>query len=72
MTSDALDVAAEALSDARSHVLKTLVVAASYVERRAAAGDLEAQELARLIAGAFDLMTCVGIDAATTIEEHRP
>jgi hypothetical protein len=67
-----LDVASVALAEARSHVMRTLVVAASYVDRRAAGGDLEAQELSRLIRGAFDLMTCVGIDAATTIEEHRP
>jgi hypothetical protein len=66
-----LDVASVALSEARSHVLKTLVVAASYVERRAAVGDPEAQELARLIAGAFDLMTCVNLGAVTTLKEHQ-
>jgi predicted transcriptional regulator len=64
-----LDEAAEALSEARSHVVRTLVVAASYVDRKAAEGDPEAQELARLIEGAFATMTCVGIGATTTIEE---
>jgi hypothetical protein len=68
---DELDRAAEALEDARKHLLRTLVVAAGYVERRAATGDPEAVELSALIAGAFDTMRCVGIDATTTMAERN-
>jgi hypothetical protein len=64
-----LDETAENLLEARRHVVATLVVAAGYVDRKAAEGDPEAQELAHLIAGAFSTMTCVGIDATTTLEE---
>jgi hypothetical protein len=70
MTGD-LDTLSHTLSEARSHVVRTLVVAASYVDRQAASGDLEAQELSRLIRGAFDLMTCVNLDAVTILKEHR-
>jgi hypothetical protein len=66
-----LDRASEALSAVRKSVFDVLLDCGAYVERRAAAGDPEAVRLAGLLADAFATMTCVGIDAATTIEEHR-
>jgi hypothetical protein len=64
-----LDLAADALSEARAHLHRVLVIAAGYVDRKAAEGDPEAVELSALIAGAFDTMTCAAIGAQTTIEE---
>jgi hypothetical protein len=69
MTRDLDDAAAE-LDAAKEHLRGVLVVAAGYVERRAAEGDPEAAELARLIAGAFDQNVVAGIAGRTALEEE--
>jgi hypothetical protein len=65
-----LDAAADELHGSHRHLMAVLVLCAGFVERRAAEGDAEAQQLAPLIAGAFATSTCAGIRAKTAIIEE--
>jgi hypothetical protein len=66
-----LDEVAGELDDARHEVLSSLVWCSTFVDRKAAEGDVEAAELSRLIRSALDGFECAALRGRTVIEEAK-